>query len=222
MRVPFLALAALFLVAACGPRPVPRTAVLAVGDSVLAWNGRSGAPEAAAAALDRPLRDASRSGARVVGRGSGLFALIPSVTEQWRRNRARWDWVILDGGANDLRALCGTPAEGPALDRLLSPDLTGPLADLIADIRATGSRVAVMGYYPGLRAAETGFTGCGPILSRLDARVARMAARDPGMVFADSGDVIDPTDRAHYARDEVHPSRIGSARIGAHLAAAMR
>ncbi|MBM2575119.1 SGNH/GDSL hydrolase family protein [Jannaschia sp. Os4] len=196
--------------------------LLAVGDSVLAWNGAAGVPEGVGAALGLPVRDASRSGARVASRGSGITAFVPSVSEQWRANAGRWDWVLMDGGANDLQGACGTAAERAVLDRLISPALTGAIPSLVAEMRATGSRVALMGYYPGLAGRVTSFTGCTPVLTELDRRLARLAARDAGIVFADSGDVIRPAVRADYAADAVHPSAQGSARIAGVMAGAMR
>ena len=218
-----VAAGALALLAACAPSGGPSgDGLLAVGDSVLAWNGGAGVPEGVGAALGLPVRDASRSGARVASRGGGVLAFVPSVAEQWRANRGRWDWVLMDGGANDLQGACGTAAERAILDRLISPALTGAIPGLVAEMRATGSRVALMGYYPGLAGAQTSFTGCTPILTELDRRLARLAARDPGVVFADSGDAIRPRVRADYAADAVHPSAQGSARIAGVMAGAMR
>lgn len=217
-----LRLAAPLLLAACVSAPPPAGGILAVGDSVMAWNGGAGVPETVGAGLGLPVRDAARSGARVSGRGTGIGAAIPSVGEQWTRNRGAWDWVLVNGGANDLRPACGTAAEGAALNALITPALGGPIPALVRDIRATGSRVVLMGYYANPRGARTGFTACRPILVRLDARLARLAARDPGVTFVDSEGAIDPADRGHYAGDLIHPSATGSARIGALLASAMR
>lgn len=221
-----LSAAALALLAACAPgggAAPDGDGLLAVGDSVLAWNGAAGVPEGVGVRLGLSVRDASRSGARVASRGDGLAGFIPSVTEQWRANRGRWDWVLMDGGANDLRPHCGTPAEDAVLDRLISPALTGPIPSLVAEMRATGSRVALMGYYPGLRqGASTSFTGCAPVLARLDERLARLAARDAGVVFADAGDAIRSDVRGDFAGDRIHPSPTGSARIAAVMVAAMR
>ena len=108
------------------------------------------------------------------------------------------------------------------LDRLISADgRRGALPDLIARIRADGARVLFLGYYraPPVRLF---FRGCEDEFDALDVRVARLAARDPGVVFLSSKRVIDPSDASLFAIDRVHPSRAGSARIGRDVAATIR
>ena len=217
--VPLLAL----LISACSASGPPRAdGMLAIGDSVMAWNGEAGIPEVTARELGLPVRDAAASGAALVQGSAGRAALGLDIRAQWAANRGRWAWVLVDGGANDLRPACGTAAAPAALDRIIGPRGGGALPALLADIRATGSRAAVVGYYDGLAGAATGFTPCQPLFDEMNRRLARLAARDPGLAFLDAGDVIDPTVRGHYARDRVHPSAEGSRRIGTALAARMR
>ena len=209
--------------AACGIHPAHdgRT-ILAVGDSVMAWNGGRGIPETTAAALDRPVRDRARSLARIEQPNPVAARLGFDIARQWSANRGPWSWVILTGGANDLRPHCGTATAGAALDRLIGPDGRGALPDLVADMRAAGARVAYVGYYDGAEGDPTGFTPCQPLFDVLNDRMARLAAADAGMVVLDAGTVIDPGDPGDYASDRVHPSAAGAARIGARLAKAIR
>ena len=213
----------LLLLVACGPRLAPDPGrVLAIGDSVVAWNGRDGIPEVAAARLGLPVADAAQSLAHVDHPSGTAAALGFDIRRQWAANRGRWAWVILDGGGNDLRDLCATPREAAARDALIADDLTGAIPALIADIRATGSRAAFVGYYDGAEASPTGFTPCQGAFTVMNGRLARLAARDPGLVFLDAGDVIDPARPELYDRDRVHPSVEGSRLIGEALAARMR
>ncbi|UWQ22327.1 SGNH/GDSL hydrolase family protein [Jannaschia sp. W003] len=225
MRIHLAALLApALLVAACvTSAPPDQRAVLAVGDSVLAWNDGRGVPEVAAAALGLPVVDATQSGAFLLN-DSGVVGLTDfSIQRQWAANRGRWAWVILDGGGNDLRGDCGTPAEVATTDALIAPDgRTGAIPALIASIRATGSRAAFLGYYDDIVGRRTGFSACAGAFDRINARVARLAAADPGLMFLDAAEVIDPRDAALYDADAVHPSPEGSRRIGAALAARMR
>ena len=207
-----------FLLAACATTPPDRGAILAIGDSVMAWNGSDGIPEATAAALGRPVRDASQSLARIDQPNGALGFLGFDIARQWASNRGPWGWVILSGGGNDLRASCGTPAAAGVADALIGPDLHGALPDLIADIRAAGPRVAIVGYYDPLRGEPTAFTACQPQFDTINARLARLAAGDPSIVALDSGDAIDPADATLYAPDRIHPSPEGAARIGRALA----
>ncbi len=209
------------LLAACVPAPPPSgDAILAIGDSVMAWNGDDGIPEATGAALGRSVVDASRSGAQLTNPNGAAGALGFDVSRQFRGGD--WDWVILTAGGNDLRRACGRAEAAAITDGIVDEGLRGDLPALVARIRATGARVAYLGYYDASTAGTTGFTACQPAFDAINARMARLAARDPGLLFVDAGDVIDPTDRGLYADDLIHPSPRASAALGRALAAAMR
>lgn len=208
------------MLAACAGGPDPgRGAILAIGDSVMAWNGDDGIPEVLGATLRRPVRDAAQSLARIEQPNPVAARLGFDIVRQWRTNRGPWGWVVLTGGANDLRSDCSMDAASAALDALASADGTGALPRLVSEIRATGTRVAYVGYYDGRVGAPTGFTPCQPLFDALIARMEAVAARDPGVVVLDAGDVIDPADPSLYAADDDHPSAAGSRRIGRALAA---
>lgn len=213
-----VAAAASLVACAGGPDP-GRGAILAIGDSVMAWNGDAGIPEVLSAALQRPVRDAAQSLARVRQPNPVAARLGFDIARQWRTNRGPWGWVVLTGGANDLRPFCETPEAQTALDALAGPGGGGALFELVARIRATGAGVAYVGYYDGRVGAETGFTPCQPLFDVLTARMAAVARGDPGLIVLDASDVIDPTDPSLYAADDNHPSVEGSRRIGTALAA---
>ncbi|CTQ48343.1 SGNH/GDSL hydrolase family protein [Jannaschia donghaensis] len=216
-----LALLPLILSACVGTAAPPSDrAILAIGDSVMAWNGARGIPETAGAALGRPVVDRAQSGAHLTHPSGAAAALGFDITRQFPGGT--WDWVILTGGGNDLRGACQTPEEAGILNGLIGPGLTGDIPTLIARIRATGAKVAFVGYYDGADAARTGFTPCQGAFDTINARMTRLAARDAGLLFFDAGDVIAPSDRSLYARDLIHPSPAGSAIIGRGLADAIR
>lgn len=214
-----LALLPLLLVACAAPTPPSRDAILAIGDSIMAWNGDEGIPEVVGEALGRPVVDTARSGAHLSHPSGAAAALGFDISRQFRGGA--WDWVILTAGANDLRGLCGTPGEVPTRDALIGADLTGEIPTLIGRIRVAGARVAVLGYYDGLEGARTGFTPCQPSFDIVNVRMAQLAAQTPGVTFLDAGDVIDAGDRGLYAGDLIHPSLRASALIGRALAEAM-
>ncbi len=218
MRI--LVLLPLILSACVSTGPRDGGGILAIGDSIMAWNGARGIPEATGATLGRPVTDASRSLAHVTHPNGAAAAFGFDISRQFRGDG--WDWVILTGGGNDIRPDCATPRAAATRDGLIGPDLRGDIPTLIARIRATGARVAFVGYYDGAAAAPTGFTPCQPEFDIMNARMVRQAARDPGVVFLDAGDVIDPADRGLYAGDLVHPTPRASFRIGAALARAIR
>ncbi|KIT15345.1 SGNH/GDSL hydrolase family protein [Jannaschia aquimarina] len=210
----------LLALAACSASgPAREDGMLAIGDSILAWNGDNGIPDVAAARLGLPLRDATVSGARLIEDRPSRTAIGLDIQRQWEANAGRWAWVILDGGGNDLRPVCREDAAIPARDQLIGPDLTGVIPDLIARIRDTGSRAVFVGYYDGAEASPTGFTPCQPHFTVMNERLSRLAARDPGLIFLDAGNVIDPARTDLYDRDLTHPSPEGSRLIGEALAA---
>ncbi|SDY79675.1 Lysophospholipase L1 [Jannaschia faecimaris] len=200
--------------------PPSDTSILAIGDSVMAWNGAQGIPEAVQAQLGRPVLDEAQSAAHLTHPNGVAGALGFDITEQFAGDG--WDWVILTGGGNDLRGNCRTAAEADILNGLISPGLGGDIPDLIDRIRSTGAKVAFVGYYDGADAASTGFTPCQGAFDTINARMTQLAARDAGLLFFDSGTVIDTADRSLYFRDLIHPSPRGSAVIGENLARAMQ
>ncbi len=209
----------LLLGACAAAGPPSEGAILAIGDSVMAWNGDRGIPEAVAVDLGRPVVDASQSGAQLTHPSRLAGAVGLDISRQFEGGD--WSWVILTGGGNDLRRDCGTPAEAVTLDGLIASDLTGDLPSLVARIRATGARVAYVGYYDGAEAEPTAFTACQGAFDLMNARLQELAARDAGLLFVDAGTVIDTADIGLYDGDRIHPSPRGSATIGRAIARAI-
>ena len=201
----------LVLLAACG-RGVPDNArVVVAGDSVMAWNRTGGASVAdqLAARIGEPVGDVSLPLARVTG-GRGAL----NIPDQLSGVRAQW--VVLNGGANDLSGGCDCSACEPVLDRLISDDGTrGAIPALVSDLRARGSRVIWADYYTAPRYADT---ACEAPYQVLETRLGRMAASNPGVTLADMDDVFRPDNLALFASDRTHPSPEGSARIAALVA----
>ncbi|WP_375186445.1 SGNH/GDSL hydrolase family protein [Pseudooceanicola sp.] len=200
----------LCLLAACG-RGVPTGApVVVAGDSVMAWNRSQGASVAdqLQARLGVEVGDVSLPLARVTG-GRGPLN-IPAQLEGLRT-----DWVVLNGGANDLSTCDCTNCDG-VLNTLISEDgRGGAIPALVADLRARGARVIWADYYTSPRYAGT---ACAATYEQLETRLERMAARDAGVTLVDMDDVFRPDDPTLFARDRVHPSPRGSARIAGLIA----
>ena len=166
MRV-VLALIFGLLLAGCAA-PVSRTGgdILVIGDSVMAWNRSSGADVGAmiAAELGRDVVSRARLGAQV--RPGGLASLgglsIPAQLAP-----GRWNWIVMNGGANDLGFGCGCTRCDAEIDLLMAPDASGgAIPDLIRAGRATGAQVLWIGYYQAPQSRS--FRGCRPGLVELD------------------------------------------------------
>ncbi|MEL7363836.1 MAG: SGNH/GDSL hydrolase family protein [Bacteroidota bacterium] len=199
--------------------------VLVLGDSVMEWNADQEASiaDVIAAELDRAVVNGGVSGARLsmpddnAKRGE----LGYDIRAQYRARG--WEWVVMDGGANDFGGECLCRRCERTLDEMVSDDgQLGQYPDFVRDVVSDGSRVLVMGYYAPPTGAETSFTECTGELASLNGRLDRMAAAIDSVYYISASEVIDPTDALHYDDDRVHPSTVGSRLIGELLAQAMR
>jgi len=224
LRLLVLGCLALCVLAACteeppeGPPETDGLAILTMGDSLLAWNsveGRS-VSHAIEARLGIDVTDRSVIGARM------LYALPISgslglrIGAQYRNGP--WDWVILNGGGNDLWLGCGCGACKAKIERLISEDgREGVVPELVQKLRASGAKVIVPGYLrlPG-RASP--LKGCRAIGAAYEARLTAMAETDEGVIFVSNADLVPKGDLSYHDIDRIHPSFKGSAAIGARIA----
>lgn len=193
--------------------------VLVMGDSLMASNRMKGGAvsNALGHALGVKVKDNAVFGAR-------YFYILPLTGAAGMRIDAQfrggpWDYVVLNGGGNDLLFGCGCGACNRMLDRLVSKDGTkGAIPELVADIRETGARVIYTGYLrtPGVTSPVE---SCGPLGDRMDARLARMAQAIDGVSFVPLSDLVTKDgDTSFHAVDLVHPSVKGSRAIAARIA----
>jgi lysophospholipase L1-like esterase len=190
--------------------------ILMIGDSVLDWNRASGrdAGTALGTSLERTVTNRAVSGAQIRKRGLAA-ALGLGIPDQLVMRP--WNWVVMNGGANDLNTSCGCTRCDSVIEALISGDgKRGAIPKLIARARSTGAKVLWMGYY---RAPNSDtFQSCQPGLAELERRIATLAQATLGVYFVDSEDVMTPRDPSLYASDATHPSPKGSAAIGLYLA----
>lgn len=220
----FFSLFALGLVAACA-EPVTRNSdprILLMGDSMMAMHGMTGksVSHAIEQHLGEPVIDRSVSGARFLYALPITGAAGLNITKQYREGN--WDWVVLNGGGNDILFGCGCGLCGNRIDRLISKDgRRGVIPGFVSKLRQRGSRVIFVGYLrtPGVRSPVEHCVDEG---REMDARVARLAALDRGVFFLPMSDLVPNGDRSYHALDLVHPSAKGSAAIGARIAGMIR
>ncbi|MBQ2259776.1 MAG: SGNH/GDSL hydrolase family protein [Loktanella sp.] len=202
---------------ACGIAPRQSGGdILVIGDSVLAWNRTSGQDvgHVIGAALGRDVVSRAALGARLRSGGLGALGGL-SIPDQL--SAGPWNWVVMNGGANDLGFACGCTQCDDEIDQLIAPAAqNGAIPDLIARARATGARVLWVGYYEA--PTSRSFQGCRPGLVELERRIAIYAGAKEGVYFIDAEDVLDPAVPALLASDRTHPSAAGSALIGRFIA----
>lgn len=208
------------LLSACGEsvsRDHP-SRILVVGDSMLATHRMS--DRAVADALEQTLRepvvDRSTIGARFhyalpISGSAGL-----NITKQYVPGE--WDWVVVNGGGNDLWFGCGCMICGPKLDRLISEDGTkGTIPGFLSRLRQSGAKVIYVGYLrsPGLASP---IEHCRDEGAELERRVARLSQIDSGLYYLSLQDLVPNGDGSYHAIDMIHPSIKGSTAIGQLLA----
>ncbi|MGA9410598.1 MAG: SGNH/GDSL hydrolase family protein [Roseobacter sp.] len=214
MRVFIAFIAALFvsLVAGCVHIPSQQDDIVVIGDSVMAWNRAEGRDVGSVigAKLNRPVLNRAAFGAQI---RANSFARLLGLSIPAQLPPGRWNWVVANGGANDLGSTCGCTNCDDAIDTLISGDgQTGYIPDLITQALAQNAQVLWLGYY---RAPETtSFEGCRPGLVEIERRIAWLAGSDDRVFFLDAETFFNPLKPALLDRDKTHPSVEGSALIG--------
>lgn len=191
--------------------------VLVMGDSMMAWNRASG--NSVADAIDgspgMTVTDRSVSAARYFYALPISGSLGLRLPAQYRPGN--WDWVVLNGGGNDLLFGCGCGKCARMLDRLVSKDgRRGAIPDFVARIRQSGAQVIYVGYLrnPGI---PSPIRACRPAGNELDARLGKMAKAQTGVAFLPMAGLVPNGDRSFHAADLIHPSVKGSRSIAARI-----
>lgn len=198
----------------------PRTLVM--GDSMLAWHKVSG--HAVSDELQRLL------GTTVVDRSMGLarynYALPLTgsmglnISKQYHGEK--WDYVVLNGGGNDLLFGCGCFSCDGTLDKLISSDSnSGKIPDLVSNIRSNGARLIYVGYLhsPGV---ATAVDHCKNEVVELERRLSVLSSRQTGFYFLNLSDLVPSGDTSFHSSDMIHPSIKASKVIGKMVADVIR
>lgn len=196
--------------------------ILAIGDSLLSWNSAFGSsvPDVISKELGQPVVNRSVSGAWMLTRDGDEEGRGVNVPYQYEQGA--WEWVVVNGGGNDLLFGCGCGRCDTVMDRLISADgSAGQIPDLVRRIRADGARVLYTGY---LRSPDllTPIEHCKNDGDELETRIARLAAAEDGVYYVSMQDVVPPGGLTYFAPDLIHPARKTSRKVGERLASAIR
>ncbi len=191
--------------------------ILVMGDSMLAWNrsGGNSVGDAIDASPGVKVTDKSVTAARYFHSLPLSGSLGMRIPAQFRPGN--WDWVVINGGGNDLLFGCGCGKCDRMLDRLVSKDgRQGEIPDFITQVRASGAKVLYLGYLrnPGI---PSPIRSCRPAGNELDRRLAKMAKARKGVTFLPLSDLVPTGDRSFHAGDMIHPSAKGSRSIAARI-----
>ena len=196
----------------------PSNQILVMGDSFMAWNRASkrSVPDIVASKLKVPVQNKAVSGARMIYNLPLTGAMGMSIPQQFREGQ--WDWVVMNGGGNDLWLGCGCHTCDRKLNKLISKSGTkGKIPNTVAKALKSGAQVLYVGYLrsPG---ANSPIENCRDEGDALDARLAQMAKRVKGVHFIPMADLVPNGDRSFHGIDMVHPSVKGSRAIGTRIA----
>lgn len=194
--------------------------ILVMGDSLMASNRHldGSVAQALGQALHIQVQDHSIPGARYFMGVPLISTSDLKIGAQFRQGP--WDYVVLNGGGNDLLFGCGCGACLRMMSRLISQDgTTGAIPELVAKMRSEGAKVIYTGYMrtPGVISPVE---SCGPLGDEMDRRLTLMEAKDEGFHFVLLADLVTQDgDRSYHGIDMVHPSVKGSRAIAARIAA---
>ena len=194
--------------------PVQAQDIIAIGDSIMDWNGAQSVPAQLSRKLGRPVDDRSLAGAQI---STGFWDRMEGLDIRAQLGGDRPDILVMTGGGNDLGEGCGCRAGcAEEAEVLLTEDGGGEFGEFLSDVVADGTRVFVLGYAdPPVGGND--FSGC---LADLRALAERLDAME-GVTVVPVHQVIDPADMSYYDADRVHPSPKGSAVMADLLASAI-
>lgn len=196
--------------------------VLIMGDSFMTSNGSAGKSfvHVLSALLQTRVQSKAVSGARHIYNLPITGALGMNISRQYRAGK--WDYVVMNGGGNDLWLGCGCGKCTRKMERLISADgRRGIIPGVVSRARQGGARVIYVGY---LRSPGRGspIEACKPLGDTLEARIAKLAKLDRGITFVSLADMVPHGDGSFHASDMIHPSPKGSAAAAKRVVAAMR
>ena len=193
--------------------------ILLMGDSLMAVHHGQGraVSHSVEKHLGEQVIDRSVLGARMIYALPISGAAGLNIPKQYRAGE--WDWVILNGGGNDLWLGCGCFACRNKMERLISKDgRKGVIPGLVSKLRQDGAQVLYVGYLrsPGLGSP---IEYCKDEGDEFEARVQELAGLDAGVHFLSLADLVPHGDRSFHAIDMIHPSVKASHEIGKRIAA---
>ncbi len=192
----------------------PNPRILAMGDSLLAWHQLSGRSiaDAVARKLGEPVTDRSVSGARILYKLPISGSMGMNISKQYKSGN--WDWIILNGGGNDLWLGCGCFRCDRKINKMISDNgQRGKIPKLVSKLRETGAKVIYVGYMrsPGVGSP---IDHCRNEGDELESRIDAYAQKDDGVYFLSLADLVPSGDRSYHAMDMIHPSIKASRVIG--------
>tara|TARA_R110002072_G_scaffold108642_1_gene235528 strand:- start:2574 stop:3257 length:684 start_codon:yes stop_codon:yes gene_type:complete len=213
-----LALCAMLTAPAAAERPMR---VLVMGDSFMTSNrfARKSFSHVLSSLLQTNVKSKAVIGARHLYALPITGSLGMNISKQYIPGK--WDYVVMNGGGNDLWLGCGCGKCTRKMEKLISSDgRKGAIPRSVARARRDGAKVIYVGY---LRSPGRGspIEACKPLGDKLEARISNLAALDSGITFVSLADMVPYGDASFHALDMIHPSAKGSAAAAKRVVSAM-
>lgn len=200
----------------------PPMRVLVMGDSFMTSNAsaKKSFSHVLSGLLRAEVKNRAVAGARHLYALPVTGALGMNISKQYRPGK--WDYVVMNGGGNDLWLGCGCGKCTRKMDRLISSNgRKGAIPSTVARARRDGAKVIYVGYLrsPG---RWSPIEGCKSLGDKLEARIKKLADIDWGVTFVSLTDMVPYGDSSFHANDMIHPSPKGSAAAAQRVLSAMR
>lgn len=181
--------------------------ILAIGDSIFEWHiwNQHSVPEQLGRELGMSVYNNAISG-----------SLITEETPTGIRNQyieGDWEWVVMDGGGNDLNILCQCDKCSETQDKV-----EATYKDFLQQLlERENLKIIIWGYYGLPEKAKYGFDECHDDFEELRQRQKKIADTDKRIFFVDGSREITGDDKSYFYIDKIHPSRKGTEVIGRQL-----
>ena len=193
------------------PTPVttsfdPNTStILAIGDSFFEWHvgSQQSIPDEIGKALQTSVDNRAISGASFFGTSDDEELI--NVKDQYEVGN--WDWVVMNGGGNDVNDKCQCNACEGVIDQLISIDATtGELPSLVTQMLQDENKVVFV-MYPEIPVdAEYGFEQCEEEFIEVEYRINQLDLNTENFWLVSASDVVPTGDNSYFVDDLVHPS----------------
>ena len=181
--------------------------ILAIGDSIFEWHiwNQHSVPEQLGRELGMSVYNNAISG-----------SLITEETPTSIRNQyieGDWEWVVMDGGGNDLNILCQCDKCSETQDKV-----EAVYKEFLQQLlERENLKIIIWGYYGLPEKAKYGFDECQDDFEELSRRQNKIADTNERIFFVDGSKEITGDDKSYFYIDKIHPSRKGTEVIGRQL-----
>ncbi|MEM9716343.1 MAG: SGNH/GDSL hydrolase family protein [Pseudomonadota bacterium] len=198
-----------------------------LGDDVMNWNSslKISIVDVLEQEFGSGVTNNSIDGAVVTAEGGGggiasFFNAPQDISTQY--DSGDWDWVVVNGGLNDMLTKCECGSCGPVVDALSSENgQTGAMVDIITQARVDGVQVVLVGHYLAPITGGPMFY-CANELLDLNDRFESIADQNGGVHFVNPSDFFARHQLTYYNENPLHLNVAGTLKIAEAIVATIK